>query len=286
MWIHLPPLFELINATTLARGLQLYRVQKVHTVELEPAPDGRAGHWRLSGDVQGSLREPYQVVVDLHLMSDLQTVDRWVGRCSCPVGSQCKHAVAMLIKAAYQGERMVGPGHEAAAPSATPKERVQQAAALEQQKKQAAELHLRHQQTLLAERWLLSSEHLPAAGHHPMSPPGLGRPRQTVMSPIYLLRLDTTQAHRPVLRIGLGASSIKVKGGWSKPRSVTPGYFRGGYSYNTFDLTERDHDILALLGALPSVLDPYRYGSPEDWRLDSVAAPLVLERAAGTGRLY
>jgi len=287
MWFHLPSFFELTDPTTLARALNLYRGQKVHSLAATPAPNGVAGHWLLRGDVQGSMRTPYQTAVSLHLMPDGQTVDRWVGQCTCPVGSQCKHAVALVIKAAYQGQRLVAGLPVFSVPVLTPEERAQQAVAMERQRQQAAEQQLRQQQTLLAERWLLGSEPLPSAGASQGMAYGMGRYRETLMSPIYLLRLDTSQTHKPLLRIGLGMSSLKVKGGWTKPRSATPTHFLNGHSYShSFDLTDRDRDILALLGALPAIADPYRYSGADDWRLDTVAAPMVLERAAATGRLF
>jgi superfamily II DNA or RNA helicase len=251
-------------------------------LELAPAADGQPGHWRLIGDVQGSLRTPYQLAVSLHLMPDGQTVDRWSSRCTCPVGGQCKHAVALLIKAAYQGERLAVGQHSTAA-STTPKERAQQAAAHERQRQAAAEQQQRRQQTLLAERWLLGDE----AGRgpsRPSAPVGLGRPRPA-QSPIYLLHLDISRPEKPALRLSLGTSSRKVKGGWTKPRSASPGFFRNGYG-NVLELTALDHDILALLGALPAILDASRYGSADSWRLDTVAAALVLGRATATGRLF
>ena len=287
MWFQLPSLIELTDPSTLVRALQLYRVQKVLTLEGQPGTGGEPGHWQLAGDVQGTQRAPYRVVVDLYLMPDGETVDRWGSACSCPVGARCKHAVALLIKAAYHGQRLVSGARDVNAPVLTPDARAAQTAALERQRKQAAELQLRQQQALLAERWLQDGERLPKTDVRPGAPYGLGRTRETVMTPMYLLRLDASQPQKPKLRIGLGASSPKVKGGWTKPRPVSPSYFRGAYGERQrFDLTERDHDILALLGALPTTVEPYRYGGADDWRLDTVAAALVLERASTTGRLF
>lgn len=91
----------------------------------------------MSGDVQGSLRRPYQVKVGLHLMPDGQTVHRWRGHCTCPVGTQCKHALALLIKAAYQGERVAAGLAGSNAPVLTPAALAQRAAAQEYPSKQA-----------------------------------------------------------------------------------------------------------------------------------------------------
>jgi hypothetical protein len=42
----------------------------------------------------------------------------WSSDCSCPVGQQCKHGVALTLKAAYQGLRLLsqGVGFDAVAP--------------------------------------------------------------------------------------------------------------------------------------------------------------------------
>lgn len=97
------------------RGLALYLAQKVVYLEIDPVKD----HWRLLGEVQGTERLPYEVSAVLKLTSDGQ-VHSWTGDCDCPVGHQCKHAVALMIKAAYQGLQLLGSEVDAISPVASP----------------------------------------------------------------------------------------------------------------------------------------------------------------------
>lgn len=145
MGFQLPSLLEPANPSTLVCGLRPYREKKAQTLTVTPAPNGAAEVWLSSGDVQGSRRTPYQVKVDLHLMPDGQTVDRWRGHCTSPVGTQCKHALALLNKAAYQSERMAAGLPGSNAPGLTSAARAQQAAAREYPRKQAG--HHRRQVT-------------------------------------------------------------------------------------------------------------------------------------------
>ncbi|MEX1166663.1 MAG: DEAD/DEAH box helicase [Hydrogenophaga sp.] len=281
MWFSLPSLTELIDAPTFARGLLVFRAQKLRSMAVDPGPSGEIGQWQLTGQVQGTQRQPYQVTVDLHLMPDHSTLERWNSRCTCPVGSRCKHAVALLIKAAHSS-----PPIQPESPL-TPEERQRQQTEAERQRRQAAALQLRMDQTLLAERWLLNAD---GAASQPTNQEvvaylGWKPQRQPVQSPMYLLHFASASAVKPVLRLSLGASSIKAKGGWSRPRSATPSHFRSGHA-ERFNLTDADHDILALLGALPPLSDPFRYGGASEWILDAVAAAIVLQRAATTERLF
>ena len=284
MWFPLTSLSYATHSPTFSRGLALYRGGKVRQLDVKPARSGSAGFWELTGKVQGTEPTPYRLSVDLQLLSDPQgglSVGLWHSHCDCPMAFACKHAVALLIQAAHEGERMVD-----ALSGLTPQERAQKAAALALQEKQAAEQQRRQQQTLLAERWLLASDSTPASATRLLTAAGMSR-TPGAQSPIYLLSLHHSLGEKPTLRMGLGASSLKVKGGWSKPRSVTPRHFRvTQYHSQAVELTDLDHDILALLGALPIVVDPGRYSDTCDWSLDTVAAALVLERVSATGRLF
>jgi superfamily II DNA or RNA helicase len=284
IWFPLNALSRTTDPTTFSRGQALYRAQKIARFDLKPARSGSAGFWELTGKVQGTQPQPYEVSVDLQLLPDAQgglTLGLWHGDCDCPVGFSCKHAVALLVKAANEGERMVD-----ALSGLTPQERAQKAAALALQQQQVAEQQRRQRQTQLAERWLLDPDSVPAPANRLLAAVGVARPPDA-QSPIYLLSVHHSLGERSVLRIGLGASTLKVKGGWSKPRSVTPHYFRSSqHQGQAVELTELDHDILTLLIALPPVVDTVHYSGASDWTLDTVAAALVLERVSATGRLF
>ncbi len=283
MWFPITSLLRTTDPTTFSRGQALYRAQQIQAFSLKPARSGSAGFWALTGKVQGTQPQPYGVSVDLQLFSDAQgglTVGLWHGHCDCPVGFSCKHAVALLVQAAHEGERIVN-----ALSGLTPQERAQKIAAAALLQQQAAEQQRRQRQTELAERWLLGPDNALASANRLLAAAGLAR-SPGAQSPVYLLSVHRSLGERPVLQLGLGASSLKAQGGWSKPRSVTPLYFRGQHHGQAIDVTDLDHDILALLGALPPVVDPARYSGACDWTLDTVAAALVLERVSATGRLF
>jgi superfamily II DNA or RNA helicase len=279
MWFQLPSLIQLSDPATFARGLGVYRAQQVLSLTVEWVEDG---HWRVSGQVQGTERRPYATEVGLHFMPDGHTVDRWRGHCSCPVGLQCKHSVALLIKAAYQGQALAdATPHQ----RLTPEERTRQQAEREQQQAQAALQQLRDSQTKAAERWLLEGVGLAPGGASAQPAPG----QRDTESPIYLLERRADQGPFARLRLSLAASSPKAKGGWSKPRAASVQYFMAAqfrYHSRTQALTEADREVLDLMGALP--IEGYRhsYSVDADRLLNGVAAVLVLARAAATGRLF
>ncbi|MFZ2295968.1 MAG: hypothetical protein WAW46_13145, partial [Polaromonas sp.] len=97
LWFDPQSLERLSGAGAWTRGLLLYRSQNVLDLDIEPLKD----HWLLEGQVQGSQRAPYEVSVEMTLLPDGQVAD-WRSDCSCPVAAQCKHGVALTLKAAYQ----------------------------------------------------------------------------------------------------------------------------------------------------------------------------------------
>jgi uncharacterized Zn finger protein len=86
-----------------ARGLMLYRSQQVLSLDIEVMN----GHWQLLGEVQGSRRAPYEVSVELSISASGR-ITSWGCDCECPVSIDCKHGVALTLKAAYQGLRLAG----------------------------------------------------------------------------------------------------------------------------------------------------------------------------------
>ena len=274
MWFPTPSLIESTDAATCSRGLQVFRAQQVLALDVLPGDSGEPDHWQLRGRVQGTQRKPYEVVVELFLTPDQCDVSHWISQCTCPVGEQCKHAVAVLIKAAYRG------APNESAESLALKHQQQ---ALRAQAQQQAMLALqRRQQAAVAERWLLGSE----SGHPGAPHRQPGERTQPPKWPVYLLHLTPVAGQRQALHLALGAASPKAKGeGWNKPRRVSTQYF-GLQQADQVGLTPDDRDILALLGALPPTYSAFRYGGADEWTLDTVAATLVLERAAATGRLF
>lgn len=87
-------LARFFRAETIARG-QAY-IDQVSTVDL----DGLI----LRGKVQGNAHQPYHTQITLSsVQRDGQPVFFRSVRCTCPVGSFCKHAVALLLAAQQRG---------------------------------------------------------------------------------------------------------------------------------------------------------------------------------------
>ncbi|MDO5624778.1 MAG: DEAD/DEAH box helicase [Pseudomonadota bacterium] len=110
-------LLQRIDPGTYARGREVYLAQKVMSSELY----GASRHeWHLNGEVQGSRGEVYEVGVELEV-DDAGRITRFDGDCDCPVGHNCKHAVALTLRAAFRSGAVRASGAmPGAAPAATP----------------------------------------------------------------------------------------------------------------------------------------------------------------------
>src|SRR5471032_1443194 len=98
LWFNPRNLGNYVTDAVLERGLSLYRGQKVLDIEVRAIDNGR---WQLTGKVQGSERSPYTQNIRLHINVH-GMLTHWDAECSCPVGVDCKHAVALSLKAAYR----------------------------------------------------------------------------------------------------------------------------------------------------------------------------------------
>ncbi|MST32548.1 hypothetical protein GHK86_07405, partial [Acidimicrobiaceae bacterium USS-CC1] len=81
---------RLVGASTLSRGRSYAAAGAVLRREWDPSG------LSLVGEVQGSASRPYRVAVNLRRVGGgaMEVLDL---RCSCPVGVNCKHAVALLL---------------------------------------------------------------------------------------------------------------------------------------------------------------------------------------------
>ena len=286
MWFDSSSVAHSTNPASFSKGLHLLRIQAVLSWSVHRVTPEDPLNWRLSGTVQGSRSSPYELDIEFHLLPD-HKVGAWVSQCSCPMAVQCKHGVALMLKAAYL---RLGPdalhlsGDDDPA-RLSPEQEAQKAQELAAQKERAAQAVQRQRiqaWSAKAEQWLLTDpvaelerarERAAASGRRPQLP-------------LYLLNLAYREESAPaVLRLKLVASSPKVKGGWSKPHSVVPSHFFDR-PYADLSLTADDRDVLALLGALPGGHGMYRYGPTGVWLLNTLAASLVLKLASQTERLF
>jgi len=278
MWFQPIAIAQGCDATTYARGLRMFLDQSVLCLERHALTDT---DWLVSGEVQGSTRQPYEVEVELSLGGTATAPIQWRSRCTCPVGHLCKHAVALLVKAAYQ----VKPQKGSQPPPTTEAAEAQRAERERQQAQQAAQ---RQRVALinLAEQWLAAGAD--PAGTDRSRAATEGRGTQRAETPFYLLGFRHNDGLQPPLRLSLAASSLKVKGGWAKPKVVSAAYFKDEeqiYRSRPVELVAADHAALDFYGSLPSAASQYGYPLDTDRLLNGVAAPLLLEQAAATGRL-
>ena len=204
----------------------LFRQSAVVSIDVEE--DGK-GVWRIGGEVQGTQHEPYALSVELVLAPNGQ-VRSWSGECTCPVGEDCKHAVALTLKALD-----VRPGVE---PAPRSPQAVQALQAM--QDRVAAQARAEAEARLV--RWLHDWDL--AADNAAPTVPGARADRPEC----YLYLLSTVGRLRsgaPQLQIEAVVSYPKLTGGWAKPKAVRTQPGPGQAVYDR--ATDADRQLLQLL---------------------------------------
>ena len=274
-WFEPESLRALCDDGVWARGTALFKARAVRRLAVSAQGD----HWRLEGDVQGTQLAPYQLSVSMALMPD-GAVDYWRSQCSCPVGLQCKHGVALMHQAARQGpsesDRARGLALPAAGLNRPPPARsdVQQ---------RMAEVHRMESEARLM-NWLLALDKAAglADGDAPAGAGGaVDRPEQYV----YLLSVVGAPRAAPLLQLEAVVSYPKVTGGWAKPKLVRT---QPGKGQAVFDRAgDTDRQVLQLLRALPRHQNYYSaYSGAPCAVLEGQIGLLAVQQAASTGRLF
>ncbi len=285
LWFDPRSLEKLADSGAWTRGLTLFRSNKVLSLNITPAGD----HWVVAGEVQGSQRAPYALCIDMALTAK-GMLTYWDSDCDCPVGENCKHGVALMLKAVYQGAPLLGrtgaTGMVAPAKSPSAPNAAQRKAALQESEAQAAELANRQAEGKLLQ-WLQA---LDRADGNPAPPepgtPGSYRPRGSNLPDqfIYLLTVHGGQSLRPILKLEAVTAYPKVSGGWSKPKPIKSMPYPGQAVFD--QATPTDREILQMLRAMPAHTG-YRYASfSAEATLEGSLGKLALEQAASTGRLF
>lgn len=279
LWLDLASLVQRCDSATYARALELYRTQKVLNLEIAPEGD----YWVLTGEVQGSAKVPYLVSIELKRSANGRILE-WDSDCTCPVGYQCKHGAALMIKAAYKGHQALGHGMASATPKAmSAKER--EAAERAQRERQQAAQQLEAENQLI--RWLGEFERC-GVRNAPIQSRGLRQnaTAERVESFIYLLSVINAKGSQPQLALEITSAYVKVNGDWSKPKPLK---FQPERGQPLFDrASEADHDVLALVRTLPGASSHYYYGYSTRQRvtIEGKFGVQALERAASTQRLF
>jgi superfamily II DNA or RNA helicase len=280
VWFNPNTLEDLTSNVTWTRGRLLYTGQKV--VDLRISPDD--GYWLLEGQVQGSERWPYTLTIELTL-TEAGEIDTWDADCSCPVGYNCKHGVALTMKAAYQGLRILG--SEAAARAVRPVSHTPPTPKELEAARLATQARLDEAQRLEAEAQLLTWFYDMDRASGSSTPPAItarnqNRPEQY----LYLLKAVGPNTRPQQLRLEAMVSYRKASGEWAKPKPIRTPPSAGQAAYDLASSTDRE--VLQLLLAMP---DPNRSyysaysGSPSATPRGAVGV-MALQQAASTGRLY
>jgi hypothetical protein len=256
---------EFVGAATLERGLSLFRGQRVLDMDLRAIDHGR---WQLNGCVQGSQRSPYLQQIRLHINAKNE-LTHWDASCTCPVGVDCKHAVAVSLQAGYKGSSLAE-----AKPVKPPTEAELIAARLatEQRARDVAQSSFSH--------WLGQLE---AADRRPETDHGDPHAEQFV----YILTPAPTYGREhpvPRLQLQLCKSYLKKTGGWGKPKNVTSPPMPGQTLFDSVSPAERE--LLRLLKGLAAGSESYNYANTHSALPLGTAGLLALEMASDTGRLF
>ncbi|MEI8325836.1 MAG: helicase SNF2, partial [Betaproteobacteria bacterium] len=188
LWFEPRWLQQLSDEATYSRGLALYIGQRVLTLAIAPMGD----HWLLMGAVQGGHRTPYQLSIEVGLLQDGR-IDYWDSDCTCPMETQCKHGIALMLKAAYQGRQILGAQAVRApvaprSPEQVEAERQTQLQRVQERARQVAEAQLL--------QWLAQMDQA-GSGSDLAKRHGHGRPEQF----LFLLSVLAAQAQRPMLHL-------------------------------------------------------------------------------------
>ncbi len=275
LWFDPNSLLQIADDATYARGLVLYRSQKVVHLEIEPMQD----HWLLQGAVQGSQRLPYELSIELALRAD-GSVKYWDSECECPVGQQCKHGVALMFKAAYKGLQLLGDS-AGLVPVGTPPT-AEQLEAMRQAALARAQEAARQEAEAQLMRWL---QDLDRANGLAPSATAVSSGKHGNEQYLYLLTLATSHGPAPELQLEAVMSYPKVTGGWAKPKLIRTPPFQGMPVYDR--ASALDHEVLQLIRAMPHSGSYYHAYSFNPKVIPSGPVGLLaLQQAARTGRLF
>jgi superfamily II DNA or RNA helicase len=269
----------LVPEPTFERGMSLYLIQQVLSCEVNHV---NSTEWEIDGLVQGTLKTPYQVTATVEI-DPAGNLSFFNSECTCPVGEECKHGVAMTLKAAFKSIKpdinrpssMVARG--AVMPlAATPLSAQEQAARLQVRERAMAEREAlqAHQKVT---QWLDLFDQLPApldaTGLDGDSPDAVRKSEQLV----FVLTTSTT-ANQQFLHLGYGIVTRLRNGSWSKMK--TPRY--GDIKY----ATAQDQEVLSLLRNMGGHGMSYSYAVVDSAQLSGETGRLAMQMAVKSARLY
>jgi hypothetical protein len=272
---------ELCDTTSWERGALLHRrgaAELLEVIEQDGIDydDEYASKWHIAGAVQGTQRQPYRVVVKLEVSSN-EEVELFESTCSCPVGLDCKHGIALTLAAGQnqQTQRV---------------QRPQRAPQGDCQWQDAGALIAHLQQKALQEKetqllhWLQDLDRANTQAR----PPAPLQPKERHEQYLYVLSVGEDKPSPPVLRLQTMLSYVKRGGGWAKPKRIPAQLAIGQPAYDRASESERN--LLQLMAALPGWRSVHSYYYSSFGGLlcvlpEGSVGQQVLQQAADTGRL-
>ncbi len=250
-----------VSKGTYDRGLAVYRNQQVLECELEGAS---ATQWMVYGKVQGSDREAYTVSVSLEADSDGR-IGYFNGDCSCPVESDCKHCVALTLKAAYKSGGVLKRSEDVQntnltpAPNRTPSVSAAPPTAQEQAEKKLTQ-------------WL------DLFGHDaPAETPTLTSDVAQIEHLVFTLCAEK-ENDQIVLQLGYGLTRRLANGNWAKLKPLR-------YSAQLQGLAPQEREAMRLVDTL--TIGRYTYGvQTTQAAVKGHTGLLALQLAAASGKLF
>ena len=280
---------------TFERGMSLYITQQVLTCTVNYS---NSNEWDIEGIVQGSKRETYSVSVTVEI-DPAGNLSFFKGNCGCPVADNCKHAVALTVKAAFKSARPAtdpaiapsiapsvghfpsgsGSGNAAAQPP-PPAPTAQELQQLKDAQARAALERERHIAGQKVSQWLdlfgkdtadNAQEGGPATATH------AAQPQEAPYQTVYMLS-SMQVGKTSVMHLGYGVTHRLRNGNWAKVKSQ---------SYvDTYRTPAPELEIMSLIQTLASSTRKLGYGTDAVGPLAGETGRLALQLAASTGRLY
>jgi superfamily II DNA or RNA helicase len=251
-----------VSKATFERGLGVYRAQNV--LEYDIAADG-VHSWTIDGIVLGSKYENYQVSVQVET-TDTGQIAFFNGECDCPVGYDCKHCVALTLKAAYKSGAMRATTVPVKPALSTPElHKAQEQAKLERERQQAQQKVT--QWLDLFGNELADAEVAEAAGVAADSEDKV----------VFLLSAQL-QRSQPTLQLTMGTSRRLRNGAWAKLKHIK--------YLDSHKASPQELEVGRLIDSLRS--KSYAYGNYGELQcvLAGSTGLLALELAAATGNLF
>jgi hypothetical protein len=252
----------MVSDATYQRGLAVYRNQQV--LECNASPTGSRA-WQIQGQVLGSDRHQiYEQDITLEVDAQGQ-VAFFSGECSCPVGNNCKHAVALALKAAY---RTLQPGFLPVVPNTT----AARTAALPPASPEERELHLARNRV---SQWLNLFGDPSTDNTAPDTGP---KGRTSAADQIVYTLAPVTRGHLQQLQLEFGRSRLLQNGRWAKVKHAS--YF------DPHGVATQDLDIVRLIQSMAQGATYYTSYNNHGAIVSGASGALAVQLAAATGRLF